>query len=138
MSRARLRPKPHGPAAILCGVSAPTTTPKSPRRIAPGFTALYGILNLVGGFMGFRKGSVESLVVGGGLGLVLVVAAVLMFKGNRFGWKLGQWATLAVVSVALYRLVSAGGIVMWVPIMAAGLGLSFVIWSEQPEAPPTP
>jgi hypothetical protein len=47
-----------------------------------------------------------------------------------------QWATLAVVAVMVYRWVSTGGIVVAVPVIAAGLGLSFVIWSEDP-APPT-
>jgi hypothetical protein len=37
-----------------------------------------------------------------------------------------------------YRLVTAGGVVVTVPVIAAGLGLSFVIWSEQPTAPIPP
>lgn len=116
-----------------------TPPPKTPGRIAPVFTGLYGLLALAGGTMGYvKKSSVASLAGGGGVGLVLIVAAVLMARGVRFGWSLGQWATLALVSLAIYRLVTAGGIVMWIPMIAAGLGLSFVIWSEQPPRPDVP
>jgi uncharacterized membrane protein (UPF0136 family) len=116
----------------------PKPSRRSPRRLAPAFTTLYGVLSLFGGVMGYRKGSLESLVVGGGLGLVLVVAGVLMFRGRGFGWVAAQWATLAVVTVAIYRLLQGGLIAMWVPIIATGIGLSFVIWSERPDPPPPP
>jgi uncharacterized membrane protein (UPF0136 family) len=118
---------------------SPSPSPAKAGRLAPSFTVLYGALSAAGGAIGwFKKGSLGSLLGGGGLGLVLVVAGLLMFRGVRRAWTVAQGATLAVVSVMLYRLITAGGIVVTVPVIAAGLGLSFVIWSEQPTAPTPP
>ena len=108
-------------------------------RLAPAFTILYGVLCAGFGTLAYvRHGSVPSVVVGGGLGVVLIAAGVLMLRGVARAWDVGQWATLAVVSVMLYRLVTTGGIVPAVPVMAAGLGLSFTIWSERPTGPDAP
>jgi uncharacterized membrane protein (UPF0136 family) len=116
-----------------------SSSPAKERRIAPAFTVVYGVLSTVGGAIGyFKKGSLGSLLGGGGLGLVLIVAGLLMFRGVRRAWTTAQWATLGVVSVMIYRLVTSGGIVVTVPVIAAGLGLSFVIWSEQPSGPTLP
>ena len=119
--------------------TTPSVSPPKAGRLAPGFTVAYGALSAVGGAIGyFKKGSLESLLSGGGLGLVLVAAGVLMFRGVVRAWTVAQWATLAVVAVMVYRLVTAGGVVVTVPVIAAGLGLSFVIWSEQPNPRPPP
>lgn len=62
-------------------------------------TLIYGILILVGGIMGYAMaGSMASLIAGGGLGLLAIVGAVLLFMGNAAG------QTIAVVSASLVGL----------------------------------
>jgi uncharacterized membrane protein (UPF0136 family) len=43
--------------------------------IAAGVTAIYGLVSLVGGIMGFMKGSVASLIAGGIAGVLLLMCA---------------------------------------------------------------
>lgn len=53
-------------------------------RVAAILIAVYGLVALVGGTIGFVKaGSVASLVAGGGSGLILLVAAALVRSGSR-------------------------------------------------------
>jgi uncharacterized membrane protein (UPF0136 family) len=49
---------------------------------APGvLTAVYGLVALIGGTIGFVKaGSIASLIAGGGSGVILLVAAALVLK----------------------------------------------------------
>jgi uncharacterized membrane protein (UPF0136 family) len=68
-------------------------------RVPALLTAVYGLIALIGGIIGFVKaGSVASLIAGGGSGLILLVAAALVMKEQRA--RLGLIIAL-VVSVLL-------------------------------------
>jgi uncharacterized membrane protein (UPF0136 family) len=50
-------------------------------KIAAGLAALYGVVSLVGGIIGYVKAnSVESLIAGGISGILLLVCAGLVFR----------------------------------------------------------
>jgi uncharacterized membrane protein (UPF0136 family) len=61
---------------------------------------IYGILIAVGGYMGYRKGSMASLIAGGVSGIALVGAAVAMMKG---AYTAGWWVSLIVAAILLIR-----------------------------------
>jgi uncharacterized membrane protein (UPF0136 family) len=65
---------------------------------------IYGILIAVGGVMGFRAGSMASLIAGGLSGIALVGAAVAMMKGS---YSAGWWVALIVALLLLGRFGSA-------------------------------
>ncbi len=44
--------------------------------VAAGITALYGLISLTGGIMGYAKGSLPSLIAGGGAGVLLILCAL--------------------------------------------------------------
>jgi uncharacterized membrane protein (UPF0136 family) len=53
-------------------------------RVPALLTAVYGLIALIGGTIGFVKaGSVASLIAGGGSGLILLIAAALVMKEQR-------------------------------------------------------
>lgn len=58
---------------------------------------LYGILNIVAGFLGYQAGSEISLYAGGGLGLLVLIAGVLSIK-TRIGFPMA--AILAAAGAA--------------------------------------
>ena len=71
------------------------TTP-TVQVIAAALTALYGVISIVGGYIGFTKGSNASLIAGGIAGVLLLLCA-----GGVFGkpsWSLGG---ALVISLAL-------------------------------------
>jgi uncharacterized membrane protein (UPF0136 family) len=64
--------------------------------IAAALTALYGVISIVGGYIGFTKGSNASLIAGGIAGVLLLLCAAGVFV--KPGWSLGG---ALVISLAL-------------------------------------
>jgi uncharacterized membrane protein (UPF0136 family) len=62
--------------------------------IAAGITALYGLISILGGYIGFSKGSSASLIAGGIAGILLLVCA-----GGVYGKP--AWALSGAIVVAL-------------------------------------
>jgi uncharacterized membrane protein (UPF0136 family) len=74
-------------------------------RAPAALIAVYGLVALIGGTIGFVKaGSVASLIAGGGSGLVLLVAAALVAK-NPDGAP-GRLASSARVGLIIALVVS--------------------------------
>src|ERR1051326_6640592 len=97
----------------------------APDRRLSAFVILYGVLVGSGGVLGYvSKGSIPSLAAGGGLGLLLVAAGVGMLRRSTFAARAAQWLVLAVVAVMAERLISSGGVIPAVPVIATGLALS--------------
>lgn len=68
-------------------------------------TLIYGILIAFGGVMGYvMAGSPESLIAGGGLGLLAIIGAVLLFMGNSLGQTIAAVAASLVGLFFLYQL----------------------------------
>jgi len=116
-------------------------------RRVPVFVLLYGALVAGGGIVGYVvKGSLASLVSGGSIGLLLLASGAGMLRGSAFSARAAQWLTLATVAVMAERLIRTGGVVPAVPVMAAGLGLSYVLYMDKalrdgdagPRVPPPP
>ncbi len=64
--------------------------------VAASVTALYGVVSLVGGIIGYLKAnSVASLVAGGIAGLLLILCAAGAFRGMT--WTLGAALVLALL-----------------------------------------
>lgn len=82
----------------------------SSQRLAAVLAAVYGLVALIGGLIGFIKaGSVASLVAGGGSGLLLLVSAALVPRKSKVGLGLalvvsllllGRFASTAIASGA--------------------------------------
>jgi uncharacterized membrane protein (UPF0136 family) len=70
------------------------------RYMIPWLVLIYGILVAIGGVMGYRKGSLPSLIAGGVSGIALVGAAVAMLKGS---YSAGWWVSLIVALLLLGR-----------------------------------
>lgn len=64
---------------------------------------VYGVLMLVGGAMGYRKGSQMSLISGVGAGLICLTASFLMARNPSVGLTLGLVAALVVGLAMLIR-----------------------------------
>lgn len=56
--------------------------------------AAYGVLNIVGGYLGYQSGSSISLYAGGGLGVLCLIAAYISTK-HRAGFLLAALLSLA-------------------------------------------
>ena len=68
--------------------------------VAAGLMAIYGLVALVGGVIGFLKvDSLASLLAGGGSGLVLLASAALTLRRPTLGLLVGGAVCLAL----LYR-----------------------------------
>lgn len=73
-------------------------------------TLVYGILIALGGIMGFVMAkSLPSLIAGGGLGIGLIVAAVLMMKSIPAGFPLAVACTALIGLNFIYLLIKALG-----------------------------
>ncbi len=72
--------------------------------MTPGQIVLiaYGVLMLVGGFMGYRAGSKVSLIAGGGSGLLLLLAWVITLSDLAAGLWFGAGLS-ALLTVMMGR-----------------------------------
>src|SRR5262249_48442199 len=72
------------------------------RKLAAGLAALYGIVSIVGGIMGFvNASSVPSLVAGGLAGLFLLAAAAVAYRGSLGKYSINPvWGLIAIAVVA--------------------------------------
>jgi uncharacterized membrane protein (UPF0136 family) len=67
--------------------------------VAAGFTALYGLVSIVGGLMGYlNKGSTASLIAAGVAGVLLLLCAVGVFLA---AWPVASLIGAIIVSLAL-------------------------------------
>ncbi|HKX32548.1 MAG TPA: TMEM14 family protein [Blastocatellia bacterium] len=67
--------------------------------MASWIVLFYGVLVAVGGIMGYRAGSLASLIAGGVSGLLLAIAAVTMMRGSYMvGWVLALFVTFALLA----------------------------------------
>ncbi len=67
---------------------------------------VYGILALVGGIIGYQNaGSKMSLISGTITGLLLILASIISFQGQTWGFTLGLAVTVLLVVVFAIRLV---------------------------------
>ncbi len=64
---------------------------------------VYGVLMVIGGAMGYQKGSRLSLVSGVGAGLVCLVSSFLMARNPSVGMTLGLIVSFAVGLAMLIR-----------------------------------
>ncbi|MEL6940671.1 MAG: TMEM14 family protein [Cyanobacteria bacterium J06598_1] len=72
---------------------------------APVFTLLYGILAIAGGAIGYQQaGSQVSLISGFISGLLLLIAAYLLFGGSPAGPLISGVVTLVLIIVFSIRL----------------------------------
>ncbi len=80
---------------------------------------LFGIVTLVGGIVGFvQKDSVISLIAGGLLGLLLIVAGLTMQKGKKSGIYMSLIATLAILGQFGRTYFFGDGTFMWSGLMS--------------------
>lgn len=94
-----------------------TTSLRAPALL----TAVYGLIALIGGTIGFVKaGSVASLIAGGGSGLILLVAAALIMKEQRA--RVGLIIALVVSVLLIGRFASTlrGGASLVAIVMITG------------------
>lgn len=74
--------------------------------IGPIAALLYGLLSIVGGFMGYRQaGSKVSLFSGLISGLLLLLGAGLMLQGNVMGLQLARVIAGVLIVVFVSRLI---------------------------------
>ena len=59
-------------------------------------TALYGVISIVGGFMGYRAGSTASIIAGGISGVVLLACAA-----GAMRWPVASLVVAGIVGLAL-------------------------------------
>jgi len=89
----------------------------------PILLLIYGVLMLIGGYMGSRAGSKASLIAGGGSAVVLIGAWLLTFVHRGAGLWLGTLVTL-LLCVTLGRRLAVTR-----KFMPAGmlLGISLIV-----------
>ncbi|MDA0266928.1 MAG: hypothetical protein O2890_11970 [Cyanobacteria bacterium] len=79
-------------------------------------TFVYGVLSLVGGWMGYQQaGSKVSLISGSITGILLLIASFALFQG--LGW--GPWLGIAVTALLVVTFVVR--LVKTRKVMPAGL-----------------
>ncbi len=67
--------------------------------------AVYGVINIVGGVFAFQKfGSQASLLMGGVMGVLLLVAAVLTGKNPGLGFRMAGGICVILLGFWVYRL----------------------------------
>jgi uncharacterized membrane protein (UPF0136 family) len=79
-------------------------------RWLTGVVAAYGLLNIVGGIMGFMKGSQISLIAGGTLGVLVLVAAYISTKNERPGFLMAAVLALAGAGNFISSFIKKGAI----------------------------
>jgi uncharacterized membrane protein (UPF0136 family) len=114
---------------------------RTSHKVAAGLAIAYGLVALIGGFIGFLSaGSVASLVAGGASGVILFAGAALVGKKPKVGLimalvlsllLIGRFASASLKSGALSTLALVmilGGLAV---LVAAGLALAS---SPRPQA----
>lgn len=87
----------------------------------------YGILVVIGGVIGFAKGSLASLLTAVPLGVATAVFGGFQLKGSRWALRAAFFTCAATAALMIQRLVETGKIVPAVPVATLGLALAFVL-----------
>lgn len=103
----------------------------TPQRLAAILTFAYGAVALIGGLIGFLKaGSLASLLAGGGSGVILTVAGVLIQSRPKVGLGLGLVVSLLLVGRFASAALKAGSFSAIAIVMIGG-GLAVVAASAR-------
>ncbi len=106
----------------------------------------YGVLNIVGGVIGYSTaGSIWSLVGGGAVGLALIFAAALSKTHPNKGFLIAGIATLVAAGIMAERVMKTAGSpgagrnigLLALAIIMLGL-LAYGHFSEKPSTPEKP
>ncbi len=93
---------------------------------------VFGILTIVGGVVGYMKGSKASLIAGGVCGVLLLVAAFLFAGSAQWALFLGLIVSVALAGKFIPDLLQKGG-VFPAGVMAAlsivSIGVTIYTWT---------
>lgn len=91
---------------------------------------IYGSLVLVGGIMGYRKAqSRASLVSGSASGAILLIAAILMFRGNSGGVWLAIGVALLLLVFFTMRWLKGGKFMpAGMMVLSSAIALALLAW----------
>jgi uncharacterized membrane protein (UPF0136 family) len=73
------------------------------KKSAAWTVLIYGLILIVLGYMGYRQGSLPSLIAGSGLGFLLAVSSIGMFAKKRVAGYAALFLTTALTVVFSYR-----------------------------------
>lgn len=93
-------------------------------------TFIYGVLSIVGGFIGYQQaGSTPSLVSGAITGMLLLIAGVGQLQGQVWGLWLAIAVTLLLVIVFIYRLIKTKKFFPAGLMVAVGIGTLIALFA---------
>lgn len=97
-------------------------------RLLPSLTVAYGVLVAAGGTYGFvARGSVPSLAAGGGLGLLVAVAGLLLARGAARARPVACVLVALVALAMAERLWRTGGLFPALPVIVLGVPLAVAL-----------
>jgi uncharacterized membrane protein (UPF0136 family) len=94
-----------------------------------------GLLVIGGGFIGYRKGSVESLVVAGSAGALWLVAAAGMARGAAWARALAATVAVALVGLMGWRWASGASPAAALPPIAVSVAILALLAAARRRAP---
>jgi len=100
------------------------------RRLA-WMLALFGVLVVAGGILGFAKGSVASLASAGPLGLGILACGLLAVRGARAVSGAAIALTFLTAAVMAVRLTQTGKLVPGLPVGALALALCVALVTDR-------
>ena|SRR5688572_969892 len=93
-------------------------------KLARGLAVAYGLVALIGGLIGFLKaGSLASLIAGGGSGVVLIVAGLLIGSKPKAGLILSLVVAVALLGRFVSGALKSGATPVAVVMIIGGLAV---------------
>jgi uncharacterized membrane protein (UPF0136 family) len=93
-------------------------------KLARGLAVAYGLIALIGGLIGFFKaGSMASLIAGGGSGVLLIVAGVLVGSKPKLGLGLALAVSLLLLGRFASTAIKAGPGAIAIVMIVGGLAV---------------
>jgi uncharacterized membrane protein (UPF0136 family) len=93
-------------------------------KVARGLAVAYGLIALIGGLIGFLKaGSMASLIAGGGSGVVLIIAGLLIGSKPKVGLILSLIVALALLGRFVSGALKSGPTAIALVMIIGGLAV---------------
>ncbi len=91
---------------------------------------LFGVLVVAGGVIGYTKGSTESLLTAGPMGLLIVGCGAMALRGAHWARRVACIACAAVAALMLSRIIQTGKLLPGAPVVALGVSLAAVLFRK--------
>lgn len=92
------------------------------------FSYAFGLITIIGGIIGYTKGSSVSLIMGGVFGILILLSTFILQRDNALGFYALSALSVLLLGTFAYRLYSTGGTMPAIPMIVLSIIMLIGLW----------